>query len=169
MNPFQERIDLIHVELAGTSRTIERSAQLREQLAQLEGAIALACPRCKEHEGLADVTMYPGVCDGTFARLTDGTVDFEGDGETDICWDMGEPPKDLHTVQCSCGWTGRKDDLVVFVPEPEDELECEDCNVNGDGCRTHGEAFKAARQAIAADPDRTLAALRGAGLLEEEA
>jgi hypothetical protein len=63
---------------------------------------------------------------------------------------------------------------VEPTPQPDEDddehgVECEDCNVNGEDCRTHGAVFKAARQAIAADPERTLAVLVAAGLAEEDA
>lgn len=44
--------------------------------------------------------------------------------------------------------------------EPEEEYVCEDCNVNGEDCRTHGEAFKLAREAIYANPGRAEKVLR---------
>jgi len=41
----------------------------------------------------------------------------------------------------------------------EPEHECEDCSVNGDDCREHGEAFHVARREILNDPERVLALL----------
>ena len=51
-------------------------------------------------------------------------------------------------------------DALGGLDEEEDEpYECEDCAVNGEDCRTHGEAFKIARREILADPERVIAVL----------
>ena len=46
-----------------------------------------------------------------------------------------------------------------LVELAEAENECEDCAVNGDDCREHGEAFRLARREILADPERVVALL----------
>lgn len=38
----------------------------------------------------------------------------------------------------------------------EPENECEDCAVNGDDCREHGQAFRVARRAVLANPARVI-------------
>lgn len=182
MNPFDDTIALVKLERAEASRLLdaqggrgvalaEQIDRLDEQIRRMEDATALACPNCGEYDCLSDVTMYPGLCDGTFARLADGTVDFAGDGETDIAWESGKAPKGGKSVECDCGWSGKPSQLVEYSPDDEDgqPIECEDCDVNGQDCRTHGAAYRAAQQAIAADPDKTRAVLIAAGLAEEEA
>lgn len=170
MNPYQENLDRLVDELGMLSGAEGRISELNAQIKRMAGATALACPQCRQHDHLADVTFYPGVCNGTFARLADGEIDFDGDGDTDVIWESGVAPTDGNTVQCdACGWTGNQHQLVTYEERPDDDgFECEDCNVNGEGCQTHGAAFKAARQAIMADPDRVFAALVATGLVEGE-
>lgn len=42
------------------------------------------------------------------------------------------------------------------IANDEDHLGCEDCAVNGDDCREHGEALRVARRAALENPDRVL-------------
>jgi hypothetical protein len=176
-NVLQERLNLIVLERAQLARQFrdqggrgveiaERIDRLDEQIAQLDGATMLACPQCGGYEELADVTMYPGVCGGEYVRLANGTIDFSGDGDTEIIWDAGEEPEGKKSVQCeACGWVGRRDQLGEPRPEDEDdEFECEDCSVNGLDCRVHGEAAKAAMRAVHANPTATLSVLKAGGL-----
>ena len=179
---LQERLNLIVLERAQLARQFrdqggrgvelaERIDRLDEQIARLDGAHFLACPKCNGTEELADVTMYPGICNGEFVRLADGEIDFSGDGETEIIWEGGEAPKNGHTVQCeSCGWSGPSAELRPYVPEDEDgEFECEDCNVNGLDCKTHGAAMRAALHAVRHNPEQTLSVLQATKLAPETA
>lgn len=180
-NVLQERLNLIVLERAQLARQFrdqggrgvelaERIDRLDEQIAHLDGAVLLACPQCNGTEELADVTMYPGVCSGEYAKLADGTIDFSGDGETEVIWDGGIEPEGKKSVQCeSCGWVGRQDQLVEYVPEPEDEDECEDCSVNGLDCKTHGAAMRAAMHAVRHHPEQTVEVLQAARLAPETA
>lgn len=165
-NPFADRIAVAKLDLAQRIADPEQTARLREWIANAENAVLLACPACGSHEQLRDITIYPGTCAGEYARLGDGTIDFEGCGETDIHWDAGEAP--ANNVEChACQWEGKQEDLILARDEDEDEHEeCEDCQVNGWDCETHGEAKKLAYQAAHADPERTVAVLRATGLAE---
>lgn len=49
--------------------------------------------------------------------------------------------------------------LRRIADDEENEGGCEDCAVNGDDCREHGEAFRVARQAVLDNPARVIALL----------
>ena len=166
IQPFPDQLESLRRtrDTASVRGTLEMQ-KVEEQIAELEAAATLACPQCGRYEDLTDVTMYPGLCDGKFWRDAHGKVDFEPSvGETEIVWDAGKLADD--PVQCSCGWVGKRAQLVEAKDEDEDDpYPCEDCDVNGRGaCRTHGEATLAAMHAIYTDPDRTLAVLKASGL-----
>jgi hypothetical protein len=134
-----------------------------------DDTITLVCPNCGS-DHLAEVSLYAGTCAGRWYAIGSGDDEprFDGDGYTDIAWDSGEPVKDGNAQCLACFWTGKASDLK---DEGDAELEdedggfyCEDCDVNGYDCRTHGEAIAKAVDAARNNPSATLSVLRAGGL-----
>lgn len=82
----------------------------------------LACPKCGA-TGLATIEQISGPCYGEITRDSDGDVEIEGGGHTDVDWDR----QVSIGVQCEqCPWAYRGDDWqsqLTSAPNAEDDAE----------------------------------------------